>query len=111
MYERFISSSMLTGILLSAKSVMAVYGCLGCLWCKRCTGCLRCQGAPGAVLGAPGAMRVGTLAPHPVHPRTVSTPCTRGTLTLASNIQVLDVQCVVLDELAARLHLVAHERR
>src|SRR4029079_5072893 len=73
MYERFISSSMLTGTLLAAISVIPV--------------------GP--------AFRPGV---HHLSAWPSGRACER------LDIEVLDVEGVVLDELAARLDLVAHER-
>src|SRR5215472_10175144 len=89
MYERFISSSMFTGSLVAAMSVMA--GGVGATAPKGPKGPQSATG-PASAGGCSGVLPGGPQ---------------RG----PSDVQVLHVERVVLDELAARLDLIAHQRR
>src|SRR5829696_4822629 len=91
MYERFISSSMLTGTLLAAMSVMRSS-------CRDSGLGTRHSEFPSSLVQnvrmSQNALRVAEPRVPPV-----------------SDIEVLHVQRVVFNELPARLDLVAHQRR
>src|SRR3954447_876791 len=95
MYERFISSSMLTGNLFSEMSVIGQNESRADDHAAPTRACTRLARRTA------GLVRSGA----PARPARASAVAHR------SDVEVLDVERVVFDELAARFHLVPHEGR
>src|SRR6516162_1833608 len=91
MYERFISSSMLTGTLVAAMSVMSAS---------------RLQFA----VQRSGLVRASEITVGACFERRPTRNLEADPEPLRSDVEVFHVQRVVLDELAARLDLIAHQR-